>query len=77
MKDITIDGELSAARVGLQPYATLAVPAVLLAGPGLLLILAFVAQVAGALAWLPLVRRHMGRRPVERQVRFSRRSAQG
>jgi len=37
-----------------------AVPGFALAGPGLLLILAIAAQTAGALAWLPIVRRRIG-----------------
>jgi hypothetical protein len=37
-----------------------AVPGLLLSVPGMLLILAIGAQAAGALAWLPLVRRRIG-----------------
>lgn len=37
-----------------------AVPGVLLSVPGMLLVLAILAQAAGALAWLPLVRRRIG-----------------
>jgi hypothetical protein len=37
-----------------------AVPGLLLSVPGLLLVLAIAAQAAGALAWLPLVRRRIG-----------------
>jgi hypothetical protein len=36
------------------------VPGVVLSIPGLLLVLAIAAQAAGALAWLPLVRRRIG-----------------
>jgi hypothetical protein len=38
----------------------LAVPGVALVVPGLLLILAVIAQSLGALAWLPFVRRSLG-----------------
>jgi hypothetical protein len=37
-----------------------AVPGVILTGPGLLLIVLILAQAAGALAWLPVVRRKIG-----------------
>jgi hypothetical protein len=37
-----------------------AVPGLVLSIPGLLLVLAIAAQAAGALAWLPLVRRRIG-----------------
>ena len=37
-----------------------AVPGLILSVPGLLLVLAIVAQAIGALAWLPLVRRRIG-----------------
>jgi hypothetical protein len=37
-----------------------AVPGLLLSVPGLLLVLAIAAQAAGALAWLPIVRRRIG-----------------
>jgi hypothetical protein len=37
-----------------------AVPGLVLSVPGLLLVLAIAAQAAGALAWLPLVRRRIG-----------------
>jgi hypothetical protein len=37
-----------------------AVPGVILTGPGLLLIVLILAQAAGALAWLPIVRRRIG-----------------
>jgi hypothetical protein len=74
--DVTIDPDLSTTRVGIRPLLALAVPAVVIAGPGLLLILAFAAQVTGALAWLPIVRRHLGERRARRRVRFSRRVVQ-
>jgi hypothetical protein len=74
--DVRIDPDLSATPVGMQPFLALVVPAVLLSGPGILLILAFAAQVAGGLAWLPIVRRHLGERRARRRVRFSRRIVQ-
>lgn len=37
-----------------------AVPGLLLSVPGMLLVLAIAAQAAGALAWLPIVRRRIG-----------------
>jgi hypothetical protein len=36
------------------------VPSALIAAPGLLLILTVLAQMGGALAWLPVVRRRIG-----------------
>jgi hypothetical protein len=35
-------------------------PAIIIAGPGILLLLAVGAQAVGALAWLPIVRRRLG-----------------
>ena len=55
-------------------FLTLSVPTVLLSVPGLLLILAFAAQAAGGLAWLPLIRRHLGEEP-PRRVRVVRRTS--
>jgi hypothetical protein len=74
-RNVSIDADLSSTRFALQPILVLVVPAILLSGPGLLLILAFVAQVTGALAWLPIVRRHLGERKPSPRVRFSRRSS--
>ena len=37
-----------------------AIPGAVLSIPGMLLVLAIAAQAAGALAWLPLVRRRIG-----------------
>jgi hypothetical protein len=39
-----------------------AVPSLVLTIPGLLLVLAVIAQVAGAAAWIPVVRRFLGAR---------------
>jgi len=36
------------------------IPAAVVAGPGLLVILAIALQLLGALAWLPAVRRYLG-----------------
>jgi hypothetical protein len=46
-----------AVDLGLTQWA---VPTVLMAGPGLLILLLVGAQALGALAWLPLVRRKLG-----------------
>jgi hypothetical protein len=37
-----------------------AVPSLVLTAPGLLLLLAILAQIGGAAAWLPVVRRKLG-----------------
>jgi hypothetical protein len=46
--------------VGFDAMLEWAVPALLLSVPGLLLLLAVLAQAAGGLLWLPMVRRWLG-----------------
>jgi hypothetical protein len=58
--------------VGFDALLEWAVPALVLSVPGLLLLLAVLAQAAGGLFWLPMVRRWLGGVGVRR-----RRSAEG
>jgi hypothetical protein len=46
--------------VGIDSFVTWAVPSLALSVPGLLLVLAVLAQTLGATAWLPVVRRWLG-----------------
>jgi hypothetical protein len=52
-------GLAAAALAGFSPLLW-AVPSLILSVPGLLLVIAILAQAAGGLAWLPLVRRKLG-----------------
>ena len=55
-----IDGLVDVDVVGFDAMIEWAVPALLLSVPGLLLLLAVLAQAAGGLLWLPMVRRWLG-----------------
>jgi hypothetical protein len=55
-----IDGLIDVDVVGFDAMLEWAVPALLLSVPGLLLLLAVLAQAAGGLLWLPMVRRWLG-----------------
>ena len=55
-----IDGLGDVDTVGIGGLVVWAVPALVLTVPGLLLLLAVLAQAAGALLWLPVVRRWLG-----------------
>jgi hypothetical protein len=56
-----VDAQLvSSTLMRLDGLLVWAVPSLVLTVPGLLLLLAIVAQVAGAAAWLPVVRRKLG-----------------
>ena len=55
-----IDGLGDVGIVGISGLVVWAVPALVLTVPGLLLLLAVIAQAAGALLWLPVVRRWLG-----------------
>jgi hypothetical protein len=55
-----IDGLVNVDVVGFDAMLEWAVPALLLSVPGLLLLLAVLAQAAGGLLWLPMVRRWLG-----------------
>jgi Big-like domain-containing protein len=55
-----IDGLVNVDVVGFDAMLEWAVPAILLSVPGLLLLLAVLAQAAGGLLWLPMVRRWLG-----------------
>ncbi len=55
-----IDGLVDVDVVGFDALLEWAVPALLLSVPGLLLLLAVLAQAAGGLLWLPMVRRWLG-----------------
>jgi len=55
-----IDGLVDVDVVGFDAMLEWAVPALLLSVPGLLLLLAVLAQAAGGLLWLPMVRRWLG-----------------
>jgi hypothetical protein len=56
----TIDGLGDVGVVGLGGLVTWAVPAIVLSVPGLLLLLAVLAQMAGGVLWLPVARRWLG-----------------
>ena len=70
-----IDGLLDPGFVGFDGLLQWAVPSLVLGVPGLLLLLAIIAQSLGGLFWLPFVRRWLGgfgirrRRSAERQLR--------
>jgi hypothetical protein len=55
-----IDGLVDVDVLGFDAMLEWAVPALLLSVPGLLLLLAVLAQAAGGLLWLPMVRRWLG-----------------
>jgi len=55
-----IDGLVDVDVVGFDALLEWAVPALVLSVPGLLLLLAVLAQAAGGLLWLPMVRRWLG-----------------
>ena len=55
-----IDGLVDVDVVGFDALLEWAVPAIVLSVPGLLLLLAVLAQAAGGLLWLPVVRRWLG-----------------
>jgi len=65
----TIDGLFEASFGGFGVVMEWAVPALVLTVPGLLLVLAVAAQVAGGLAWLPFVRRWLAGIGVRRRTR--------
>ena len=56
----TIDGVGDLGVVGIGGLVVWAVPALVLSVPGLLLVLAVLAQVMGGLLWLPMARRWLG-----------------
>lgn len=56
-----MDGALASALESLPGgLVAWSYPALVLSVPGLLLVLAVIAQMAGALAWVPVVRRALG-----------------
>jgi hypothetical protein len=55
-----LDAALVTSRLQLGSLLTWAVPSLVFTVPGLLLLLAILAQIAGAAAWLPVVRRKLG-----------------
>jgi hypothetical protein len=55
-----IDGLVDVDVVGFDAFLEWAVPALVLSVPGLLLLIAVLAQMAGGLLWLPMVRRWLG-----------------
>jgi hypothetical protein len=55
-----IDGLVDVDVVGFDAFLEWAVPGLVLSVPGLLLLLAVLAQAAGGLLWLPMVRRWLG-----------------
>ena len=55
-----IDGLVDIDVVGFDAFLEWAVPALVLSVPGLLLLIAVLAQTAGGLLWLPMVRRWLG-----------------
>ena len=68
--DAGLGGLAEAGPVLLQ----VAVPGAVVALPGLLFLLAIAAQAMGGLAWVPVVRRHLGSGRKRRRTRFIRRS---
>jgi hypothetical protein len=73
--DVRIDADLGNTRVGMSAILAIAAPAILISVPGLLIIVAFAAQMAGGLAWIAVVRRQLGERRRSRRARFIRRTA--
>jgi hypothetical protein len=55
-----IDGLVDIDVVGFGAFLEWAVPGLVLSVPGLLLLIAVLAQMAGGLLWLPMVRRWLG-----------------
>ena len=55
-----IDGLVDVDVIGFDAFLQWAVPALVLSVPGLLLLIAVLAQMAGGLLWLPMVRRWLG-----------------
>jgi len=70
-----IDGLGDVGVVGLSGLVIWAVPALVLSVPGLLLLLAVLAQAAGGLLWLPVVRRWLGGFGIRRRRAADGRSA--
>ncbi len=68
-----IDFARPAALAALHDLLEVAAPTLVLAIPGLLILLAVAAQAIGGLAWIPVVRRQLGDRRRSRRVRFIRR----
>jgi hypothetical protein len=56
----TVSGLADVDVIGVDGLVTWAIPSLALGVPGLLLVLAVVAQTLGATAWLPVVRRWLG-----------------
>jgi len=70
-----IDGLGDVGIVGISGLVVWAVPALVLTVPGLLLLLAVIAQAAGALLWLPVARRWLGGFGIRRRRGADRSSA--
>jgi hypothetical protein len=70
-----IDGLGDVGIVGIGGLVIWAVPALVLSVPGLLLLLAVLAQAAGALFWLPVARRWLGGFGIRRRRESDRSSA--
>jgi hypothetical protein len=63
-----LDALLVTSAMRLDGLLTWAVPSLVLTVPGILLLLAILAQIAGAAAWLPVVRRKLGAFGLRRRV---------
>jgi hypothetical protein len=74
---VRIDSDLNHTEFGPSAILAIAAPAILISLPGLLIIVAFAAQMAGGLAWIAVVRRQLGERRRSRRARFIRRTAPG
>jgi hypothetical protein len=70
-----IDGLGDVGIVGLGGLVIWAVPALVLSVPGLLLLLAVLAQAGGALLWVPVARRWLGGFGLRRRRETDRSSA--
>jgi hypothetical protein len=70
-----IDGLGDVGIVGIGGLVIWAVPALVLSVPGLLLLLAVLAQAAGALLWVPVARRWLGGFGIRRRRESDRSSA--
>ena len=66
--------DIGGSQIGLVGVLTVATPALLLSIPGLILVLAFTAQVVGGMVWIPVIRRGLGQRDRRRPRRFVRRA---
>jgi hypothetical protein len=71
----SIDGLGDVDIVGIGGLVIWAIPALVLSVPGLLLLLAVLAQAAGALFWVPVARRWLGGFGIRRRRETDRSSA--